>query len=155
MAGPNGGKRAGAGRPKGSVNLKTQDVADKLARLGCDPIAGMATIAQNKLDCGTCRGEGKTRYKLPTPHNCPECFAKNGKPKPECPICAGTGMKTWGIRICESCWGTLYEACSPGLRAQMQSDLAGYLYSKRKQIDVSGPDGGPIEHSITVKYVDS
>jgi hypothetical protein len=30
------------------MNKRTRDVVDKLAALGCDPIAGMARIAMNK-----------------------------------------------------------------------------------------------------------
>lgn len=42
---PVGGARPGAGRPKGSKNIRTIEVEAKLKALGCDPIEGMALIA--------------------------------------------------------------------------------------------------------------
>ena len=42
-----GGRRDGAGRPKGSKNRKTLEVEETLEKLGCDPIAGLAFIATN------------------------------------------------------------------------------------------------------------
>ena len=42
-----GGRREGAGRPKGAVNKKSQEISDLLASLGVDPIEGMALIASN------------------------------------------------------------------------------------------------------------
>ena len=47
---PRGGAKPGerrGGRQPGTPNKRTADVAEKLAALGCDPIAGMATIAMN------------------------------------------------------------------------------------------------------------
>ncbi len=48
MAG--GGKRPGAGRPKGSLNKTTLGVIDKLQEMGIDPIEGMARIANNEAN---------------------------------------------------------------------------------------------------------
>ena len=39
-----GGKRNGAGRPKGSKNKRSQEIQDRLEDLDCDPIEGMAMI---------------------------------------------------------------------------------------------------------------
>ncbi|MBA3684060.1 MAG: hypothetical protein H0W72_02325 [Planctomycetes bacterium] len=36
------------GRIKGTPNKRTQDVMDRLAELGCDPIEGMARIAMDE-----------------------------------------------------------------------------------------------------------
>lgn len=38
------------GRQKGTPNKKTQDVIDRLKELNCDPIEGMARIAQAALE---------------------------------------------------------------------------------------------------------
>jgi len=38
------------GRVKGTPNKPTQNIIDKLAELGCDPIEGMATIARQAMD---------------------------------------------------------------------------------------------------------
>lgn len=40
-----GGKRKGAGRPKGSVNKRKEKIDRMLQEMGCDPIEGMAHIA--------------------------------------------------------------------------------------------------------------
>lgn len=40
-------RTSGQGRPKGSPNRQTVEIADKLAKLGCDPLTGMAKIAMN------------------------------------------------------------------------------------------------------------
>lgn len=42
-----GGVREGAGRPKGAVNRRSQEIADLLNSLGVDPIVGMANVAAN------------------------------------------------------------------------------------------------------------
>ena len=38
----------GKGRPKGVKNKRTLEVAERLAKIGCDPILGMARIARDK-----------------------------------------------------------------------------------------------------------
>lgn len=83
----NGGKRPGAGRPKGSKSKKTLAVEAKLEELGCDPIEGMAKIAQAAFDA--------------------EDFQ---------------------------------------LAGNMYKELAQYVAPKRKAIEHSGKDGGPVEH---------
>lgn len=47
-----GGKREGAGRKKGTPNKKSVAIQDKLKELGCDPIEGMARIAEQAMDEG-------------------------------------------------------------------------------------------------------
>jgi len=67
-----GGAKTG-GRLKGTPNKLTQEVQHRLAELGCDPIAGMARIAEDVTPClvcthglledgrvcGQCQGTGK------------------------------------------------------------------------------------------------
>jgi hypothetical protein len=53
-----GGKRPGAGRPKGSKGKRTERVEELLERIGCDPIEGMALIASNDAEAlGLADGE--------------------------------------------------------------------------------------------------
>ena len=56
-----GGRRPGTpktgGRSKGTPNKATQDVRDKLAALGCDPIEGMARIAMDEANPPELRGK--------------------------------------------------------------------------------------------------
>tara|TARA_B100000287_G_scaffold365834_1_gene360752 strand:- start:21173 stop:21499 length:327 start_codon:yes stop_codon:yes gene_type:complete len=42
-----GGARPGAGRPKGQANKRTQAIQERLEELQCDPIEGMAMIAND------------------------------------------------------------------------------------------------------------
>ena len=42
-----GGARPGAGRPNGLPNKRTKEIAERLAELDCDPIEGMAMIAND------------------------------------------------------------------------------------------------------------
>jgi hypothetical protein len=41
-------RTSGQGRPKGSLNKRNLDVVERLAKMRCDPIAGMARIAMNR-----------------------------------------------------------------------------------------------------------
>lgn len=49
-------RTSGQGRPKGVPNKVTSDVADRLAKLRCDPIAGMARLAMDKKQPPELRG---------------------------------------------------------------------------------------------------
>lgn len=84
-------------------------------------------IALNTVPCGVCRGRGKTKYRLPD--------------------------KGIAERLCESCYGTLWESCSPELRGKMYAELAQYEHPKRKAIEVTGEGGGSIQQSLTVRFV--
>ena len=57
---------------KGIPNKRTVEVMERLAELGCDPIEGMARIAQDVTPCKVCH----------------EGVLENGK---TCPQCLGTG----------------------------------------------------------------
>lgn len=113
--------------------------------MGCDPIVGMAEIALNKLQCGVCRGKLKTKYQL-----LPGQHAKGCKIS----LKSDTGCTCEGIgeRTCLSCYGSGWEACSPELRGKMEAELAQYLYPKRKAIEHTGPDGGPVGIKLIVEF---
>lgn len=49
-------RTSGQGRPKGSLNKATVDIAEKLAKLRCDPLIGMARIAMNRKNPLELRG---------------------------------------------------------------------------------------------------
>jgi hypothetical protein len=44
MTGRRGGARVGAGRPPGSLNRRSQELAAKLKELNCEPAEGLARI---------------------------------------------------------------------------------------------------------------
>ena len=49
----NGGARAGAGRPKGAINTKTAELAERInAILGCHPVDKLASLAVQAVDDG-------------------------------------------------------------------------------------------------------
>lgn len=49
------GQKTG-GRKKGTPNRRTQEIAEKLAVLGCDPIEGLARIAMDEESSPELRG---------------------------------------------------------------------------------------------------
>lgn len=44
-----GGKRPGAGRPKGSANKRTREIADKAAEEGVTPLEYLLSVMRNEL----------------------------------------------------------------------------------------------------------
>ena len=130
-------------RPTGVPNKRTQDLQAKLERIGCDPMLGMAEIALNRLPCGVCRGNLRTKYALPQGVHTKECSHGNTA---EC-TCEGIGE-----RVCQSCYGSGWEACSPELRGKMYAEIANYVLPKRKAIEHSGEDGGPIGIRVEVEF---
>lgn len=108
------GERRG-GRKKGTPNKPCHDIADKLQRLGCDPIEGMARIALGDVDC---------------------------------PFCQAAGMVA--DAPCAMCFGTGKEPIKADLRGKMFAELAQYIHPKRKAVEVTGPDNGPIQHEHAV-----
>ena len=128
MAG--GGSRPGerrGGRRKGSRNKVSSEAAEKLARLGCDPLEGMARIALGDLVCPACAGSGRARYAA-------------GPTGPVLDPDAGAE------RTCRTCWGGGREPVSPELRGRMFAELAQYVAPKRKAVEHSGPQGEAIRH---------
>ena len=102
------GERRG-GRQKGTPNKKTAAIAEKLERLGCDPIEGMAMIALGDVPCAACKGEGSVRW-------------------------SGSDA----AYRCDACNGGGRDAVPIELRAKMYVELAGYVASKRKAVDHDG-----------------
>jgi hypothetical protein len=49
------GRKTG-GRSKGTPNKKTEELAQRLADIGCDPVEGMATIAMDDANPPELRG---------------------------------------------------------------------------------------------------
>lgn len=133
----------------GIPNKRTQDIQEKLARIGCDPITGMAEIALNRLPCGVCRAELRTKYLLSSGTHADKCgfqIDKNGVIAGTC-TCEGIG-----VRICQSCYGSGWEACSPELRGKMYAEIANYVLPKRKAIEHTGEDGGPVGIQLIVEF---
>ena len=57
------------------------------------------------------------------------------------------------MRICLSCYGSGWEACSPELRGKMFAEIANYVLPKRAAIQHTGADGGDIGVKFIVEMV--
>ncbi len=106
---------AGAGRSKLRPTKSRQAVIDRLEALGCDLVHYLALTVSNKVPCGVCRGEGKTKFQA--------------------------GNDNIGTRVCQSCWGSKLERLKPSERADAAGLLMKYCYPAMQSIEVSNPDG--------------
>jgi hypothetical protein len=114
------------GRKAGTPNKLTGYLAAKPD--GYSPFETLFLIARNQLPCSKCRGTGRTKYWKPL---------KKGQIVPEI-----------GSRICESCYGDKLERLSPETILKAASELGQYESPKKKAIEVTGEDGGPITACI-------
>ena len=116
------GRKKTGGRQKGAVNKVQANAQVLLDSMGCNPIQGMARIAQGDVQCLACSGKKKAI--------CPDCKngcdgickACNGKKKIECLNCHGTGS----------------EPISLNLRAAMLKELANYYSPKLSATKIDG-----------------
>lgn len=148
---PRGGKRDGAGRKTGSVNESTAQAHETMARLGVDPIELMALIAARRVTCGTCidkngKPTGETYYTLAEGDHSRKCAITKAKGKKQV-ACTCLGI---GTRVCESCWGILRERINVTDMLKASAELAQYKHAKRKAIEHTGPEGGPIQFGVRV-----
>ncbi len=126
MSGSRPGERRG-GRKKGTRNRVAQSYDERWKRLvaenpGSDIQELAVMILAGKVQCGTCHGKKRTSY-----------VDKDGKRF---------------TRICESCDGTGLEKISIADRLKVMAIIAGRVWPERKAVEVTGEDGGPIEHKI-------
>jgi len=121
----NGGKRANAGRPKGSKNKRQGGIADKLRALDCDPIEGMARLASGQIDCLHCDDKGMMTLLacmlLINSRIDSDAMPALSKQTVVCPICSGTKK----------------EYVQHKTRGDMFKELAQYIAPKRRSIEVS------------------
>ncbi len=117
------------------------------------PLTTLRDIASNNLPCGRCRGKLKTRYGLPVAqHKLCECVDKKPKADEDCPICVGTGWKTWGWRVCESCWADGMEHCSPKDRGWASDVLLRKQLPDLNRVDAKVDHSGKLDHRIEVVF---
>ena len=83
----------------------------------------------NKLECGVCRGKGKTKFQ------------------------AKSSIDDAGERICQSCWGSKLERIDPDARLAAAKELMKYVAPQLKAIEHSGADDKPPVR-VTVEYVE-
>jgi ribosomal protein L32 len=148
------------GRKKGTPNKKITSLKELIAKYEKSPEVLMLEIINNTLACGVCRGKKRTPYILPaTPmQKCPNCkhVAEGSKKFIVCPNCKYEPEIRTALRKCMSCLGTTRENCNPSLRGAMAAELMGYIYAKRKAIEVSAgedEDGDKIPLTVHVNFV--
>lgn len=110
------------GRQKGTPNKATLEVMEKLEKLGCDPIIGMAHIAMGEVECPSCHGSGEAPYKF--------CIENGPYWAPE---------EEGGVmQVCKLCHGSGKEPVPTDLRGKMFAELACYVAPKRKAVEIKG-----------------
>lgn len=118
------------GRQKGTPNKVNAAVSEKLARWKCDPFHVLAKIAMGDLPCGTCYGKGRTKFQ--------------------------SGSSDFpGERICQSCWGSRRERITTAERSRAAAELTEFVAAKRKAVEVTGADGGPLDMVLEVVFVEA
>lgn len=136
------------GRKKGTPNKATWRVEEILQRRGVNPHDAMCDIVLGNVQCNVCRGALETTVILTAGSHTKECKRNMKQTQNDSCICDGVAM-----RRCESCSGTGYEKISPELRGKMAAELAQYVAPKRKAVEVTGADGGPVDHRMEVVFV--
>lgn len=119
--------------------------AEIMRKLDCEPIAILCQIATNQMPCGTCRGKGRTIYKLPEGQHSEKCWSH--KPGGACD-CNGISN-----RLCQSCYGELLESCAPELRFYAAKELATYKHPRFKQLDAREASGHEARNVPTINIV--
>ena len=119
------------GRQKGSKNRIDRGKAHQSSHIVALASDRIRQILEGKLPCSVCRGKGKTQF---------QPRSQDGK---------------IGIRPCQSCWGAKFEQLSPELISRTALEIRGEAYPKLKAIEHTGADGGPIQASVTVRFMKS
>jgi hypothetical protein len=96
-----------------------------LEDLGFDPIESMVLIAMQHVACPTCGGKGKAKFSVGVAGPYPD--PDNGK-----------------VMTCRTCLGSGYEPMPADLRGRMCAELAQYIAPKRKAVEMTGADQGPL-----------
>ena len=125
---PGSPRTPGCGRKAGTPNKRTT-IKQALLEIGDMPIRVLKAVAEGDLPCGTCRGSGRTK------------FQPRSKDSDEP-----------GERTCQSCWGSGKERITTTQRTDAAKEILQYQEPKRKALEVTGADGGPV--SIKVTYVE-
>lgn len=154
------------GRPKGSTTDRTQQLKRQLNKLGCDPIEGLAKIAESQDDCRLCEATGnvpdwvnggihvvRKRRKKPIRvfrdmDEAQQYVAVNANDLPSDVTVVNKGDSQ---KECPACKGI--GKCVPDvkLRADIYRELLQYVEPKKKQQEHTGKEGGPIE--VSIKWV--
>ena len=164
-----GGRQAGVIPKAKIIELTAKDI---LAKCGLDPIAAMARIAEGDVPCGVCFGKGRTKFQPAHRKQTRICQTCDGKgvfrpahrpdeaePIP-CPTCGGEPYRNepenkLAERTCQSCYGSGKENVSPELRGKMLTELANYVHPKLKAVEHTGKDGGPIDNTMRLVFVEA
>lgn len=123
---------------RGIRRKQQKDFEAQLEDAGCNPVEILIMIAHNDVPCSVCqRTPGKQRVALEKASEC-KCGQSTGLYDPDCWRCSGTGLATATERVCQSCYGTLYEAVSPKVRADVCTTMLNKLVPDLRSIEVRG-----------------
>lgn len=112
-----------------------------LADENWDPIMGNIRIARGDVPCGVCHGAGVTQFQPKT-----KTFRGDDGTVTHYREVEGPDGKE---RVCQSCWGSKLERISPELKFKSNDMLAKYCHPTLKQMEISGPEGGPLSLSLS------
>ena len=130
-----GGKRVGAGRPKGALTKRTQEIAAKAAKEGKTPLEVMLENMRHFHDVAldaeaTLRGLSAGEFSEQVP--------ANATPEDQFKFLLAQVKKTAGYRQ---------------MAQDAASDAAPYMHPKLAAIQHTGEDGGPIQHVARIELV--
>lgn len=114
------GERRG-GRAAGKPNKATAITRELLMNWAGKAIDFHVAVLDNDLQCGVCRGTGKTKFQ------------------------SGKGE---GERKCQSCWGSGKERIDPRTRQTSADSILDRAVPKLKAIEHSDPGGKPIGSTL-------
>lgn len=126
---------------RGIRRRQQKDFESTLRDLGCSPVEILVAIATNNVPCGVCqRTPGKQRVALPWDQQKP-CQCNGMGVDPDCWKCSGTGHQTATERVCQSCYGTLFEAVNPDVRSKVAMKMLDKLVPDLRSVDHVSSDG--------------
>lgn len=123
------GKKWG-GRTKGTPNKHTASIQSLIEGLVEKGKSYVEQVLDGSVPCGVCHGEGKTRFQ------------------------PARGLKSLGIRTCQSCYGSGLERLSPETRLRAALDAINYGHAKKQATEITNPDGS-LKPTWVVKMPDT
>ncbi len=134
------------GRAKGTPNKSVATIEAVIARMKRPPQEILASIAENDVECPVCRGAGGWEPKQ-TELDANQLAVKQ--------IVSSTNPKAvpnhW--QQCKDCKGTGREPIPAKLSSWCSAELMQYAFAKRKAIEITGADGGPIKTRHELVFV--
>lgn len=113
-------KPLNSGKKAGQQNKATLEGKERVERYGKEAIEFHHAVMTNKLPCGVCRGEGKTKF---------QPGGDSDKPS---------------LRTCQSCWGSKMERIDPKVRQGSAESLLDRYLPKLKHVEHANDEDHPL-----------